>query len=365
MRKLFILTLILFIFPGEILSEPQGGILRSGIVIQKWTVEDLTDPISEGTFPIEFIYPIRDNLNIQINHSPALSRFGDYDLSGLSDTWIRSTFKLADNRTLFSAGIGLPTGKTKLDDSEMMMTGLLSQNALKFQLPVFGQGLTLSGGVMYAYPVNNQLTVGLGLNYVYRGSYKFSKLQSLEFNPGDQLGVNAGFDYIMSSRLRSNVDIVFNYYTADKVEKTELFSSGPKLTLKAGFQYQVTFGSLWMRLHYRYRAKNETWDGQALVPESKNSNVTQREVELGSKINLTEIIFLNVNGEIRSYVENESGSGWIDLFGAGLGYEVLFSPNFSLSMAFKLFFGDGDFATQNRYFSGTEFQINTQWKFNN
>lgn len=363
MKKICIIILLLFTTVEVVYSQTQGGILKTGIVIQKWTIDGVNDPISEGTFPVEFIYPIRDNLNLQVSHSPALSRFGNSNISGLSDTWIRSSYSLPDNRTMFSVGVGLPTGKTELTNSEMIVTSLLSQNAFKFRLPVFGQGMTISAGAMYAYPVNDQLTLGTGVNYVFRGNYKITQGQGTKFNPGDQIGLNAGMDYIITPKMRTNIDVILNYYTADKMGSTEVFSSGPKLTAKAGFQYQVPFGLLWTRVSYRHKAKNESWDGQALVPESKNTNITQREIDLGGKIPLSDILMIMVNGEIRSYVENEVGDGWVDLAGFGFGYELQLSEKFALSMAFKVFFGDGDFNNLNPSLTGTEFHIGTQWNF--
>lgn len=363
MKKICIIILLLVAFSKMAYSQSQGGILKTGIVMQQWKIEGIGDAISEGTFPLEVIYPIRENLNLQVSHSPALSTYGSSEISGLSDTWIRSSYSLPDNRTMFSVGVGLPTGKTELSNSEMLVTSLLSHNAFKFRLPVFGQGLTISAGAMYAYPVNDQFILGTGINYVFRGNYKYSKGQGAKFNPGDQIGVNAGMDYIITPKIRTNIDIILNYYTADKLGSTKVFSSGPKLTAKAGIQYQVPFGLLWTRISYRHKAKNESWDGQALVPESKNTNITQREIDLGSRIPLSDIFMLLINAEIRSYVENEVGDGWVDLAGFGFGYDLLLSEKFALSMAFKLFFGDGDFNNLNPNLTGTEFHIGTQWNF--
>ena len=363
MRKVCIIILLLAGFTEIVAAQSQGGFLRTGIVLQQWTIDGIDDAISESTFPIELMYPIRPNLNVQLSHSPAVSQFGNANLSGLSDTWIRSTYSLPDNRTMFSVGMGLPTGKTELNNSEMAITTLLSQNAFKFRLPVFGQGLTISAGAMYAYPVNDQLTIGTGVNYVYRGNYKLRQDQAEKFDPGDQIGVNAGIDYIVMPQLRTTVDVIVNYYTADKMGKTEVFTSGPKLTAKAGFQYQAPFGLLWLRGSYRHKAKNETWDGQSMAPEAKNTNITQRELDLGSKIPLSDIVMLLVSGEIRSYVENDVGKGWVDLVGLNLGYDLIITEKLLLNMAVKVFFGDGEFKDTNPGMTGLEFLVGTQWNF--
>ncbi len=368
MRRFPISLFIFLMIHGQLLSETPNGFIRTGFVVQMWSVETIKDAVSENTYPIEIMYPIRENLTVQLNHSPAVSRFGDINMSGLSDTWIRSTYAFQDRRALVSVGVGLPTGKTELNDTEASLSSFLCQNAFKFRLPVFGQGLTVSAGIMYAYPLNEKMTIGAGINYVLRGSYKYSKHQKDTYNPGDQIGANLGVDYLMLPKLRTNLDFVLSYYTADKMANEEMFVSGPKFSLKAGLQYQANFGYLWMRSYYSTKSKNETWNDQALVlePDDKNYNITLREFEVGTKIGLLEMLSLLVSGELRSYVENEAKQGWADIFGLGLGYEFQPTERFAISMGAKFFFGDGNFLNIAPVpdLSGFELQMGTQYKFN-
>lgn len=363
MQKYFWLILILIMIPGIISANPEGGKFSTGFVFQKWTIENFADPVSEGTFPVELIYPVMDNFHVQVSHFPALSRYGEASMTGLSDTWIRTSYTMMDNQLAFSFGAGIPTGKTELDSSEIIITQLISQNSFKFRLPVFGQGLTLSGGVMYALPVNDNFSLGFGASYVFRGKYKFSKLASFDYDPGDQIGGNIGFDYLVTPQLSTSLDFVYSYYFTDKLDNTEIFSSGPNMTVKLSSLYTANFGNVWLNAFYRLKSKNETWDGQALVPEAKNSNVTLRELELGTRLRLTDILFIKFQTEVRSYVENEYNQGWIDIFGGGIGYELMLSRNFAVSMGIKLYFGDGEFFGTNPTISGNEFQFGTQWTF--
>jgi hypothetical protein len=367
MRKLLVLIFLLLIINEPIFSQNFNGILRTSFVVQTWAVETINNSISESTLPIEIIYQLRENLTIQFNHSPAVSQFGGVNMSGLSDTWIRTTYGFKDNRTLFSVGLGIPTGKTELKASELKLDSLLSLNAFKFRVPVFGQGLTLSAGLMYAYPINETFTVGAGINYVFRGKYKYSKLLTNEYNPGDQVGINLGFDYLILPNLRSNFDLIVSYYTADKLNNTKMFRSAPKFCTKLAMQYQITSGYLWMRAYYSAKGRNEAWNDQALVlqPQDKNYNIKLRELEIGAKIGLLEMLSIVLNGELRSYVENDVKQGWVDILGAGFGYELQMSERFAFSMGVKFFYGDGNLMniTPTPNFSGFELQLGTQWKF--
>ncbi|MDZ7335241.1 MAG: hypothetical protein ONB33_11805 [candidate division KSB1 bacterium] len=369
MRKWFRLIILLQTFSmmvKPVFAASDGGMLRTGIITQVWAIENIDDPIKEITIPIEVVYPIRPNLTIQINHSPASSQFGGIRMAGLSDTYIRSNYALQENRAMLSLGIGLPTGKTELDDKERSIASLLSYNAFKFHTPVFGQGLTISAGGMYAYPINDKLTVGAGVNYVYRGRYKYTKYLKDAYDPGDQIGANIGFDYLMLPILRSSFDVVMSYYTADKLSNTKMYVSGPKLALKLGLQYQASFGNLWLRAYYSSKSKNQTWNDQSLVlePQDKNYNITLRELEIGAKIPVFDRLTILISGEGRSYVENELNQGWVDVFGPSLGYLLQVNERLGISMETKFFYGDGDFYGMNPlpHFSGFEFYLTSQYK---
>ena len=362
MNKHLMILVIICLITGIAYSQQPSGIFRTGVVLQKWSIENMNDPISQGTFPIEVIYPVRENINLQINHSPGISQYAGNILSGLSDTWIRGTYSLSNKRVLISFGVGLPTGKTQLKTSEMTISYLLSQNIFKFRLPVYGQGLTLNGGVMYAYSVSEKLAVGAGLNYVFRGKYKISKDISTAYDPGDQIGVNLGLDYLITPKFRSNFDLIYSYYSADKFDNIKAFVSGPKITTQLGGRYYLTNGYIQFALIYRSKGKNENWNGQTLVPDNLNSNGPQREMDIGARLIMSNMLSLLFSAEVRSYMENEAKHGWADVLGGGIGYDLSVTQKLNITMTFKLFYGDGEFNNESPTFLGTELYIGTRWK---
>ncbi|NOZ63035.1 MAG: hypothetical protein GXO74_15400 [Calditrichaeota bacterium] len=365
MRKVFLLLLGIVIFPIFLFGQAENGYVRTSMVLQIWNIENVPEAISEGTLPIEFVYPIRDNVQLQINHSPATSKFGDVSMTGLSDTWIKANYSFAGDNAIASIGLGLPTGKTKLDSSQLILAKFLSWQSFQFLLPVYGQGLTLSGGLMYAYPFTDKLTVGGGANFVYRGKYNYSDQFSADLDPGEQIGLNVGVDYLILDNLQGSFDFVFNYYTADKLDNVEIFASGPKFLAKLALQYQRGDQFYWLQVFYQAKAKNQIYDylNEKLKPEPKNSNITIREMHVGAKFKVAEKVSLSVIGEIRSYVENEYNHGWTDLAGGGVVGEYQFSDQLSLFSGVKLFFGDGQILAANPAYQGYEFKLGSQWSF--
>ena len=370
MRKLLLILLCLGYTPMVLFSQNIGGNVRASLVFQRWDIGNINDPISEGTMPVEVNYPVMENMHLQVNHFPAMAQFGDANMAGLSDTWIRGAYSFDDDRAMFSIGLGLPTGKTMLDSTQLIIARMLSQHAFKFHLPVYGQGLTLSAGIMYAYPVSENITVGAGLNYVFRNKYKYSTLMTTDYNPGDQIGCNVGGDFQIMDNFRGNVDFVFNYYTTDKLGGQQMFTSGPRFLTKIGLQYLMENVTYWLTAFYQTKAKNEIYSilNDKMEPEPKNSNITLRELHLGARITLSKTLAISILGEVRSYVENEFRHDWVDLAGGGAIGEMLISDQLSLFTGFKLFFGDGYFyhpdqSKRNPSFQGFEFQLGSQWNF--
>ena len=363
MRRLILI--IIFILPGIIFSQEETGVIRTSIVLQRWDIEDIDDSISEGTMPIEITYPVLENMTIQLNHFPAFSKFGEANMAGISDTWIRGAYSFTDYNLMMSFGIGLPTGKTELDSTELILARLLSEQSFKFQLPVYGQGLTLSGGVLYAYSFNDYLSVGAGFNFVYRGKYKYSEQLASTYDPGEQLGINVGLDYFINENLKINGDFVYNYYMSDKLNNKEIFMSGPRFMTKIGFRYQQDQNTYWLEVLYQAKAKNEIYSllDEKLIPEPQNSNITIRELNLGGKFSLTDNFYLSVIGEVRSYVENEYRHGWADLGGGGFVGEYSVTDNLAIFSGTKIFFGDGEIYGYNPKLQGFEFYLGSQWKF--
>lgn len=365
MRKAILLICILMMIWVNAFSQDIGGYVRSSAILQLWNIENLSDGIFEATFPIEVFYPIREDIQLQINHSPAVSQFGSIDLSGLSDTWLKGSYQFADGNGVASLSLGLPTGKTRLDSAQLKLARLLSWQSFQFALPVFGQGITLSAGAMYAYPFSDKLTLGGGANFVYRGKYKYAQDLAAAIDPGEQIGLNLGVDYLFLEDLQASFDFVFNYFTPDKLNDVEIFASGPQFLFMLALQYQRSKQTYWFKAQYQAKAKNQIYNylDEKLKPEPKNSNITIREAHGGVQFKVSDKVSVSVIGEVRSYVENELRHGWTDLAGGGVigQYQILDQLNIFSSV--KIYYGDGEIFHSNPIYQGYEFMVGSEWQF--
>ncbi|MCJ7812742.1 hypothetical protein MUP95_05410, partial [bacterium] len=144
------------------MPETYWGIVSSGVGLQMWNLEYSAVPITQLSVPIMIILPVGNQFNLTISHTPAFSKFGGSEIGGFSDTWIQGTYMFWHEKMVINAGLGAPTGKTRLkgapEDAEYLsnnefgLSKWLSLNIFRFQLPVYGQGLCGLAGITLAIP---------------------------------------------------------------------------------------------------------------------------------------------------------------------------------------------------------------------
>jgi len=365
MKKLcyliFLLPLSTYAEQGYLQPDDANKIVRFSFVMQNWKIDGLDDRIAEGTFPIELIYPLNSRLNLQIYHSPAISNYGDIELHGFSDTWIKSTYLLNNEKMMINGGVGIPTGTTNLNNESAALSALLTQDIFKFGLPVFGQGFSANVGIAIAYPVNENFVLGSGVDFTYQGNYEFLQYK---FDPGNQLSLNAGFDYNVSTNIKFNFDFIYTTYSKDKIDdiKNQI---APKFVVKSGLQLIHKNKMLLFAGRIRKNGKNETSFGSSVLVDSLNSNITQLELDATYKIKLTEHFSFDILFDGRSYIENKFRNGQGDIFGGGVRNTIKLTPNVQVSVLFKSFFGDSyfNYIKEIHKITGIEFKIMTMIAF--
>ncbi|MBN2088744.1 hypothetical protein JW964_03985 [candidate division KSB1 bacterium] len=342
MRKLIIFIVL---FPCLVWSQkgarPDANQrkIRTTMVYQQYTVEGIGNPISEISVPIQFFWPVNSDLNILLINTPGLSQYGEYELSGLSDLYVKTNYLFLNKKALFGIGLGLPSGQTELTKSEFVMAQLLSNNALRFQLPVFGQGFSGNFGLCFAHPMNDNFNIGFGLTYVFRSKYKPVEDSFDDFDPGDIFSLNAGVDFNVQKNIKIYLDVLYTLYFKDKIRSRQTFGAGSKLSIEAGFLYRQELYSILAYANLRQRGKNEYWTGTSLEPESKNSNGPQLEFDGTFRYVLNEQTGALGFAVLRAYGENEHRSGDAAIGGLGIGIDHALSMQFTVDAGLKFYFG--------------------------
>ena len=71
---------------------------------------------------------------------------------------------------MLNLGANLPSGKSEVTPEEFVTLSVISQSLFNFRTPSLGQGLGYTPGLTVAFPLGNQLALGLGVAYQRRGA---------------------------------------------------------------------------------------------------------------------------------------------------------------------------------------------------
>jgi len=304
------------------------GYVSIGLSSQSWDVED-ADPVRQTVFPLAVYVPFSNRLHLHFSNTPGSTASGGMSLSGLSDTWLKATYVFSGDRFMINAGIGAPTGKTSLNPSEFTLSQMLSENIFQFRLPVYGQGLSVKIGAALALPLNDRMVFGFGVNAVTKQAYHPVEDGDIEFQPGNETSVFAGFDSKPGLRSKWTVDLVYTLYGTDRINDVNVYNSGAKLLVHSTLAFGLGSGTVTASLNFRQKGKNEYWVGTVSEPETKNSNGNQLEIDLDWRIVQGRTAGLSLLGTGRSYAKNQYGERGGHVFGGGAGTAVRLSSKTS------------------------------------
>lgn len=368
MKIRFFIILIIICSAGrafaqkEVLQDTRYSYITTGLGYQMFRLGGYQNPISQASFPVSILLPISSRVNLTITHTPAMSRRNPGDeIDGLSDTWIQGSYLFWDDKAMVNMGIGIPTGKTRLDSAQFDLSTYMSRNALRFRLPVYGQGLCAKLGVGAAYPVYDYLVVGLGAQYMKKGTYHPVNIQyfyqavnidtsytyDVEYSPGDELSLQLGVDVLITDEMKIQFDGIYTYYWRDLLDGVEVYRSGQKISMNIGYFYRMDKNFIWANISYRHRGKNELLEGLDVVKQPQNSNGFQVDVDAVAKVMDFEGSGILLLGDCRFYGRNDIDErGKALIFGAGFGAIAKLSDNINLDFRFKYLAGKDTFVIE-------------------
>ena len=321
-------------------SPNARGFVSTGLSFQQWTFETSDKPIREVVAPITVFLPLKKGVYLTCSNTPGTASMDSVRLSGISDTWIRGTYIFPNERFMLTAGIGAPTGKTRLKGDEFVLSQMLGENIFRFRLPVYGQGLSLKVGAGAAFPLQENAVLGAGIHIISHGKFKPVDSDSIEYQMGTETSVFTGVDVQISPRAKWTLNISYTLYGKDKFNGEEIYASGKKLLFNTSLSAALGKGMLYTSLNWRQRGKNEYWIDTGLQTENKNSNGAQTEIDAAWQVPWNPQGSFSLLGTGRFYSKNEYDSGGADVYGGGAGVQYLVSPKTSLQMNLLILTGN-------------------------
>ena len=235
-------------------SEIRPIRITTGITYQQFSDDDRR--LSEVSFPFIAFLPFTRQIGLTLRTNPALiSGETVTSVQGLSDAQAALSYyqEIGEGSMVVSFTSNLPSGKRELTQDEFATTVLLSQDFYGFYVPVLGQGLNLSPGITFAYPINEVLVAGAGFAYQLKGSFKPVENMAESFSPGDELLITGGVDYRLNPMWAISSNFTYTLYQADKLGEAEVYESGNQSLIS--LQGIGDLGGNRLRLFARYRSK--------------------------------------------------------------------------------------------------------------
>lgn len=244
--------------PGGDKSLFQGvsGITLGGVV-QQWNIEDSGSVLQQAS-PVTISVPIGERVLMTIANSGSVTTHDTSKVSGISDTRVSLSYVFPGEKLWLTAGGSIPTGKTKLSPSELSVTSLVSQTAFAFSVPTFGQGYSGNVALVYAGTITRRMVLGIGASYYFKGNYEpVQSSQKFDYNPGDEISLNLGYDFITYSKVaRISFDITATYFLEDKLNGATIFHSGPRGIGLISYSLKDGDYNHHIQLRARYRLQN-------------------------------------------------------------------------------------------------------------
>jgi len=220
-------------------DAPRGGsfaptwslraVLRSVDVKTAPDVEVLT--VEQLFFPLTVAVPIGERFDCVLTTGAGRSTLdfgGEDDLSGAADTKIKGTARFLEDRLLLSAGIGLPTGKTKLSVEETRVARVISQTLLGFHTRNLGEGVDLDVGATVARALGEAGSCAIGVGYLRKGEYTLFDDVEDDYAPGDEFTVSGGIDYA-GEQVFLRADATFRAFGEDRLGDEAAFEQGDRV----------------------------------------------------------------------------------------------------------------------------------------
>jgi hypothetical protein len=217
------------------LASPTGG---AGVLFESYSFgsPDKVDlkKVSLLTIPVAARVFLAPKIEFGVSSAYAsgtLTRSGGQatTISGPTDTELRLTYGLVEDRVRISAAALAPTGKSQLTAQEMDVTGVIAADLLPFAISNWGSGGGLGVSAAFAAPMNDVTTLGLSAGYVVARKYEPLSATTFAYRPGNQLQIRAAADRTVGSAAKASVQLTYLHFGQDQGDGSNLYQSGDRL----------------------------------------------------------------------------------------------------------------------------------------
>ena len=292
---------------------------------QHWDAAD-TSSFAESGVALSVYLPLSNAIAVSISNTPANTAGDISSPKGVTDTQLGALYHLEDAKLLFSLEMNLPTGKRELTAQEFRNTVLLSNLAFGMVVPQFGQGFNIKPGVAWSFTPRDDMAVGLGLTYHYKGSYKPVKGVG-DYDPGDEFLVTGGVDFTVAEATNLSVDAIVTRYGTDVLEGSEIYRPGLKVVGAVQFSKYYEFNRLLLSARYRSLGKSDVSTTFGTIEKGyAKVEPDNAELQAAYTFHLSDQLNLTLGAEGRFYQETVAPLSGAKLAGISVTPDLRLSP---------------------------------------
>lgn len=328
-------------------------------IFQSWAA-DQGETISEFSTLAMVYFPLNDRMGMSVMSSQAMvSSDISTKLSGLTDTQVNMNYYSEKISTLVSLGVNLPTGKKMLTANQFTTSYLISLKQYNFRVPNFGQGLNISPGLSWAYPVRETFVIGIGISYQYRGPFTPFESMTGQYDPGEEILITGGADLRISETATCAADIVYTSYGKDKLDGQETFQSGNKFITTVQLKINAGYNEFRLLGCYRTKDKNQIAIAGGFLPDEQKTIPDQLDILGQYRFRWGQGHYTSLIGEMRFY-NKTSIWGKTNILTLGVAPEFTLSPRVRMPVRLKYSIGNIDNGSK---LSGIEIGLGLHFAF--
>lgn len=186
------------------------------------------------TFPVGVSALIGSNLELGVSGAFARGTSKratgqESEVSGLTDTEVRLTVRLSEDRFRLGAVALLPTGTSELEADQLDVAGLVAADLLPFAISNWGTGGGVGLSAAAALPLSPTTSIGVSGGYVLAREYEPIATSNFNYRPGNQLHVRAALDHMIGRSGKASVSVSYQQFSEDEGNGTNLYQAGDRL----------------------------------------------------------------------------------------------------------------------------------------
>ncbi len=211
------------------------------------SVTDNGQTVTQWSTRMSAVIPVLRTLQFNLQTSAAgLDGDGMNALQGIDDVRLGVMYAraLPLGSIVASTDVSLPTGKRELTAGEWQTAVFASQNVYGFRVSGYGQGLNVEPRITWAVSANDNIMLGIGASYHYRGAYMPTTTLDGDYDPGDEIEVFGGGDVRMGEHNAVSADLSFTRFGTDTVDGTRQYEARYKVAGTLRYLYQQDFSSV-------------------------------------------------------------------------------------------------------------------------